>query len=196
MKFLYDRVSPRPSCPMIPEISVKKSEKKETSDSELCSTKPAESLSALGSSESQEVTAGTEPMHLDTELGSVSKLSNGSKEPSPLENPEADHRVSEAAGSVEHGVDSTFVQEISVSENGSGSTEGDGSTGLREEMVDVDVIDGELSSSTVQENGVHCNGKAPGRKESPSQPEEHADDQVVSHCPSSPEINSNPSKGE
>lgn len=195
----YDRVSPRSSCPMIPEIFVRKSEK-ENSNSKPSFMEQAESTSALGNCKSEEVTAGAEPVDLDTELISVSELPNGIKEPNPLENSKVPR------------ITSTFIREISVSENGSGPIEGDGSNGLiREEMVDVDTINGELGStadadaiteeldsstaqengvnrelgsSTAKENGVYCNGKAPGWKESPSRTEEHAGDQVVPRCPS------------
>ncbi|KAK4755830.1 hypothetical protein SAY87_009587 [Trapa incisa] len=156
---LYSRVSPRPSCPM------------EFSDSEPFSTNPAESS---GESKSEEVTASAGPVHLSTELISVSELPNGIQESSPFGNSE------------EPEISSTLVQDVPVSENGSGRTEVDGSNGLEEEMVDANMVNGRSASmadddatnvklnlstacengvngelddsSTAMENGVHCNG--------------------------------------
>lgn len=188
-EILYDRVSPRRSCLMTPEISVEKGGK-ESSDLESCSVKLAESTSALGCSKSEELSTRAEPMHLDTEVVSFSELPNGRKAPSPLENLEADCRDQDDGDRVESRVALTLKREISICENGSASVEGDGSNGCREEMVDIDddngklasltapengdcsngrrevvdadVVSGELGSSTATENGVYCNGKALG----------------------------------
>ncbi|OWM86858.1 hypothetical protein CDL15_Pgr015894 [Punica granatum] len=191
---LYSRVTPRPSCLMSPDISVERIEK-ESSDSEPCSAIQAENNSASGGSKSEEITAGEKTMCLDSEVISGSVLPNGSLEPSTSENSEAGNRDPDAADSVEPRTPLTLTREISILENESVLV-GDGSNGLREEMMEVDVIHGELGSSTPQENGVHCNGKAPCPNESSFLMEECADEQVVPQCPSSPTSNLNLSEGQ